>query len=181
MNARIVLFVLLFTLSVTANSAAENGDPVSVRPSKSEFAADETIEITVTNISADPVYLVPTFTSYPYDYFYPPDNYLEVFDGEYWRSLQRVQDITYYDKRLLFFELEPLESYSLKCSLSDFDDGAAENPGTELRAVVNVIVNPEAPIVSWQDFEKYGQGCQETIKSDTFTVTAGEENPDEKE
>jgi hypothetical protein len=181
MNIRLILFALLFILSAAAGYAAEDAAPVSVRPSKSEFAADETIEITVTNISADPIYLVPAFSSYPYDYFYPPDNYLEVFDGEYWRPLQRVRDITYYDKRLLFFKLDPLESYSLTCSLSDFDDGAAENPGTEFRAVVNVIANPEAPIVSWQDFEKYGHGCQETIKSDAFTVTAAEEDPDEKE
>jgi hypothetical protein len=181
MNIHIALFVLLVILSAAADSAAGDGAPVSVRPSKSEFAADETIEITVTNISADPIYLVPTFSSYPYDYFYPPDNYLEAFGGEYWRSLQRVRDITYYDKRLLFFELEPLESYSLTCSLSDFDDGTAGNPGTEFRAVVNVIVNPEAAVVSWQDFEKYGHGCQETIKSDAFTVTAAEEDPDEKE
>ena len=181
MNVNLILLALLFILSVTVDSVAENSAPVSGRPPKSEFAADETIEVTVTNISADPIYLVPTFSSYPYDYFYPPDNYLEIFDGEYWRSLHRVRDITYYDKRLLFFELEPLEFYSLTCSLSDFNDGPAENPGTEFRAVVNVIVNPEVPIVSWQDFEKYGQARQETIKSDTFTVTAEEENPDKEE
>jgi hypothetical protein len=178
MNVHLILLALLFISSVTVDSAAEEDASVSIRPSESEFAADETIEVTVTNISADPIYLVPTFSSYPYDYFYPPDNYLEVFDGEYWRSLQRIRDITYYDKRLLFFELEPLEFYSLTCSLSDFNDGSAENPGTEFRAVVNIIVNPEAPIVSWQDFETYGQAYQETIKSDTFTVTAEEENPD---
>jgi len=181
MNVPLILFAVLFISPVTVISGAENGDPVSVRPSKSEFAADETIEIAITNISADPVYLIPTFSSYPYDYFYPPDNYLELFDGEYWRPLHRVRDVTYYDKRLLFFELEPLESCSLTSSLSDFDGASTGNPGTGLRAAVNVIANPEAPIVSWQDFEKYGAGCQKTIKSDTFTVTGKEENPDRGE
>ncbi|UCE28019.1 MAG: hypothetical protein JSW52_04500 [Candidatus Coatesbacteria bacterium] len=180
MNVCLIVLTLTTISSIASNSWAGGGDPVSVRPAKSEFGVGETVEVVVTNISADPVYLIPTFSSYPFGYFYPPDNYLEVFDGEYWRPLQRVQDITYYDKRLLFFELAPLDSRSLTCSLSDFDGSEEKNTGNGFRAVVNVIANPEAPIVSWQDFEEYGQQCQETIKSDTFTIVGEEENPDKE-
>jgi hypothetical protein len=176
MKVRPILLTLPLILSAVASYPTGDGAPVSVRPTKSEFAVEEPIEINVTSVAADPVYLIPTFSSYPYDYFYPPDNYLERFDGEYWRPLQRVRDITYYDKKMLFFNLETGDIHTLKCYLSDFDSVGAENAGGEYRAVVTIIVGPEVPIVAWKDFEEYGQGRQVTVKSDTFEVVMMEEN-----
>jgi hypothetical protein len=176
MNVRPILLTISLILSVVACYPASDGAPVSVRPVKFEFAADESIEIIVTNVSADPIYLIPTFSSYPYDYFYPPDNYLERFDGEYWRPLQRVRDIAYYDKKLLFFKLETGETHTLTCSLSDFTGPESENGSGEYRAAVTVIADPEAPVVAWKDFEEYGRECRETVRSDAFKITAVMEN-----
>lgn len=172
MNVRSIFLALsIFPFAITCYPAGDDA-PISVRPAKFEFAANESIEITVTNVGADPVYLIPTFSTYPYDYFYPPDNYLERFDGEYWRPLQRVRDIAYYDKKLLFFKLETGETHTLRFVLSDFTGPEGENGSGEYRAAVTIIVDPEAPVVAWKDFEKYGRECQETVRSDAFEIIA---------
>lgn len=170
MSVRSIFLALSIIISAVTCYPASDGAPVSVRPAKFEFAANESIEITVTNVSANPVYLIPTFSSYPCDYFYPPDNYLERFDGVYWRPLQRVRDIAYYDKKLLFFKLETGETHTLTCSLSDFTDPGSENGSGEYRAAVTIIAGPEAPVVAWKDFEEYGRECQKTVKSDAFEI-----------
>ncbi len=168
--------VLIIPIALAAvKSAADDEAPASVRPVKSTFGADESIEVTVTNISADPVYLIPNFAAYPYDYFYPPDNYLERYDGGYWHPVLLVRDIAYYDKRLLFFELAPGDTHTLKCFLPELIDDEATKAGGEFRAAVTVIVNSESPVVSWKDFEKYGQGKQVTARSEKFRIESEKE------
>jgi hypothetical protein len=176
MSRRPTVLLSFLLLLIKFSSAIENEPPVSVHPAKFEFSADEYIEINVTNVGVDPVYLIPTFSSYPYDYFYPPDNYLERFDGEYWRPLQYIKNITYYDKRLLFFELATGDTHTLKCSLSDFGVVETENTEGEYRAAINVIIGSEKPVVTWNDFEEFGQGHQVTIKSGAFKVAVKEED-----